>query len=195
MISSKRARDAFDVSQESVAFREQFTEDPFSQSCLLAVRLIEAGVRFVTLSLGGWDTHQDNFSKLRENLLPKLDAGLSSLFAGLQAKGLLESTTVMATGEFGRTPRINDRSAEGGRDHYPRCMFMIMGGGVVRGGQVIGASDATGAGPAQEAIHPEDVAASFYQALGIDPHQEYQTPTGRPVMLVRDGKVIPDLFV
>lgn len=194
MISSKRARDAFDVSQESAAFREQFSEDPFSQSCLLAVRLIEAGVRFVTLSLGGWDTHQDNFSKLQETLLPKLDAGLASLFAGLQAKGLLQSTTVMATGEFGRTPKINDRSAEGGRDHYPRCMFMLMGGGAVRGGQVIGASDATGAGPAHEAIHPEDVAASFYQALGIDPHQEYQTPTGRPVMLVRDGKIIPALL-
>ena len=92
----------------------------------------------VSVQLGGWDTHTDNWSKLKNNNLPKLDAGLSGLLVGLEQRGLLESTAVFVTGEFGRTPKINTRSAEGGRDHYPRCMFMLMAGGAVRGGQVIG---------------------------------------------------------
>lgn len=195
MITSKRTRDAFDVSQEPESYLSQFAEDPFSQSCLLATRLIEAGVRFVTVNLSGWDTHADNFIRLKENLLPRLDAGLSGLFWGLAAKGLLESTTVFVTGEFGRTPKINDRTPDGGRDHYPRCMFMLMGGGNIRGGQVLGASDEHGAAPLHEGFKPEDVAATFYQALGISPTLEYQTPTGRPVMLVREGRVLGDLLL
>jgi uncharacterized protein (DUF1501 family) len=194
MIKSPRAREAFDISREEAAFAKQFDADQFSQSCLLAVRLIEAGVRFVSLSLGGWDTHTDNFSKLSTKLLPQLDAGLSSLYNGLAQRGLLESTSVMATGEFGRTPKINDRSAEGGRDHYPRCMFMLMAGGGMRGGQVIGESDETASGPLHEAITPDDAAASFYHSLGIDPSREYHTETGRPITLVRDGRVIKQLF-
>lgn len=194
MITSQRAREAFDISREDPKFAEQFDSDPFSQSCLLAIRLVEAGVRFVSLSLGGWDTHTDNFTKLSTNLLPKLDAGLSSLLVGLEQRGLLDSTSVMVTGEFGRTPKINSRSAEGGRDHYPRCMFMLMAGGGMRGGQVIGESDATGSGPRREAIKPDDVAASFYHSLGIDPTKEYHTETGRPITLVRDGTVINELF-
>jgi uncharacterized protein (DUF1501 family) len=101
---------------------------------------------------------------------------------------------VFVTGEFGRTPKINSRSAEGGRDHYPRCMFMLMAGGGVRGGQVIGESDETASAPKNEAITPDDVAASFYHALGIDHTQEYQTNTGRPITIVRDGHVIQKLF-
>jgi hypothetical protein len=193
MITSKRTRDAFDISQESDAFRAMFTEDPFSQSCLLAVRLIESGVRFVTLTLPGWDTHQENFVKLKEELLPKLDAGVAGLFAGLSAKGLLDSTAVMVTGEFGRTPKINNRSPGGGRDHYPRCMCMLLGGGPIRGGQVFGASDATAAAPAAEGIAPEDVAATFYHSLGIDHQKEFQSSTGRPLMIVREGKVLSEL--
>ena len=141
IITSRKARDAFDVSRETPSFAKPFGEDPFGMSCLLATRLIESGVRFVTISLGGWDTHQNNFTSLRDRLLPKLDVGLAALLCGLSEKGLLKSTAVMVTGEFGRTPKINSRSAEGGRDHYPRCMFMLMAGGSVRGGQVIGASD------------------------------------------------------
>lgn len=194
LITSPRAREAFDISREPASFAAQFGEDSFGQSCLLALRLVESGVRFVTVQLGGWDTHQDNFTRLKTNLLPKLDAGLSGLFRGLEQRGLLASTAVLATGEFGRTPKINSRSAEGGRDHYPRCMFMLMAGGNVRGGQVIGASDATASGPANEAIRPDDVAASFYHNLGIDPQLEFQTETGRPITLVRDGKVLSDLF-
>ena len=148
----------------------------------------------MNVQLGGWDTHQDNFTKLKENNLPKLDAGLSGLLNGLEQRGLLERTAVFVTGEFGRTPKINQRSAEGGRDHYPRCMFMLMAGGAVRGGQVIGESDDTAAGPRHEAITPDDVAASFYHNLGIDPALEYDSSTGRPITLVRNGTIIEKLF-
>lgn len=194
MITSEKARQAFDISQESPSFAAPFGDDSFGQSCLLATRLVESGVRFVTVQLGGWDTHKDNFSKLSENLLPTLDTGLSALLIGLEQRGLLDSTAVLVTGEFGRTPKINSRTAEGGRDHYPRCMFMLMAGGAVRGGQVIGQSDATASGPLHDGISPDDVAASFYANLGIDHSIEYDSDTGRPITLVRDGEVIDQLF-
>jgi len=194
IITSKRARQAFDVSKESPKFAEPFGTEGFGQSCLLATRLVESGVRFCSISLGGWDTHQDNFTKLKTKLLPTLDTGLAALLNGLHEKGLLESTAVFVTGEFGRTPKINTRSAEGGRDHYPRCMFMLMAGGGVKGGQVIGQSDEKATQPANEGYSPDDVAASFYHALGIDSTKEYHTNTGRPIMIVRDGKVIQKLF-
>lgn len=194
IITSKRARDAFDVSKESPKFAEPFGAEAFGQSCLLATRLVESGVRFISVSLGGWDTHQDNFTKLKTKLLPTLDTGLAALLNGLAEKGLLETTAVMVTGEFGRTPKINTRSAEGGRDHYPRCMFMLMAGGGVRGGQVVGESDDKATGPAHEGISPNDVAASLYHNLGIDHTKEYHTNTGRPIMIVRDGKVVEKLF-
>ncbi|MDA9777382.1 DUF1501 domain-containing protein [Rubripirellula sp.] len=194
MITSSRARQAFDIGQEPESFARQFGEESFGQSCLLALRLVESGVRLVSVQLGGWDTHQDNFSKLKNNNLPKLDAGLSGLLSGLEQRGLLETTAVFVTGEFGRTPKINQRSAEGGRDHYPRCMFMLMAGGGIRGGQVIGESDDTASGPRHDAITPDDVAASFYHNLGIDPATEFNSNTGRPITLVRDGKVITQLF-
>ena len=194
MITSSAARDAFDVSRESTSVSKRFGETPFGQSCLLALRLIESGVGFVNVELGGWDTHTDNFTKLKTKQLPTLDAGLSALLVGLAERGLLERTAVMVTGEFGRTPKINTRSAEGGRDHYPRCMFMLMAGGKVRGGQVIGESDESGSGPKHEAITPDDVAASFYRNLGLDPTMEFDTNTGRPITLVRDGREIDALF-
>ena len=170
-----------------------FGEDDFSQSCLLATRLVESGVKFITVSLGGWDTHSDNFNKLQNGLLPKLDAGLAGLFNGLAAKGLLDSTTVFVSGEFGRTPKINARTADGGRDHYPRCMFMLMGGGPIKGGQVVGESDEKAAGPKNEGINPEDAAATFYRTLGIDHRKEYDTSIGRPISIVRDGNVLSEL--
>lgn len=194
MITSKRARDAFDVGKESPKFAEPFGSDAFGQSCLLATRLVESGVRFITLSLGGWDTHQDNFTKLKGKNLPTLDTGLAALLNGLEQKGLLDSTAIFMTGEFGRTPKINSRSAEGGRDHYPRCMFMVMAGGGVRGGQVIGESDDKASMPKNDGYSPSDVAASFYHCLGIDHTKEYHSNTGRPIMIVRDGKVIRPLF-
>jgi len=194
MIRSPRTRQAFDIGKEDPSFAQQFGEDAFGQSCLLALRLVESGVRFATVQLGGWDTHVDNFTRLKDNQLPKLDAGLSGLLAGLEQRGLLESTAVLVTGEFGRTPKINERSAEGGRDHYPRCMFMLMAGGGVRGGQVIGESDQKAAAPKHDGFSPDDVAATFYHNLGIDPALEYESSTGRPITLVRDGRVIQELF-
>ena len=191
MMRSTKAREAFDLTKESAGITGMFDDQPFSQSCLLATRLVESGVKFVTLNLGGWDTHQDNWNRLKDRNLPALDAGLSGLYRALEGKGLLESTSVFVTGEFGRTPKINQRV---GRDHYPRAMFCLMAGGGMQGGQVIGASDAKGEGPKDRAISPDDVAASFMHSLGIDPTKEYHTPTGRPVMIVRDGTVIPELF-
>ena len=191
MMRSTKAREAFDLTKESAGITGMFDDQPFSQSCLLATCLVESGVNFVTLNLGGWDTHQDNWSRLKDRNLPALDAGLSGLYRALEEKGLLGSTSVFVTGEFGRTPKINQRV---GRDHYPRAMFCLMAGGGMQGGQVIGASDAKGEGPKDRAISPDDVAASFMHSLGIDPTKEYHTPTGRPVMIVRDGTVIPELF-
>jgi uncharacterized protein (DUF1501 family) len=190
IITSREARQAFDVSREDPAFAAPFGATDFGQSCLLAARLVEAGVRFVTVQLGGWDTHSENFPKLKDKLLPALDEGLAALLVGLEQKGLLASTAVLATGEFGRTPKINQRA---GRDHYPRAMCMLLAGGGIRGGQVVGASDEKGAGPQGDAIKPDDVAATLYRCLGIDHRREYHTATGRPVMIVRDGEPIRQL--
>lgn len=194
MITSPRARSAFDIAQEPASFSSQFGDGAFGASCLLATRLIESGIRFVSLSTGGWDTHQNNFEKLQTSLLPGLDAGLSGLFNGLAQKGLLDSTVVLVTGEFGRTPKLNSRSTPGGRDHYPRCMFMLLAGGGVKNGQVLGQSDDKATLPVGKGFSPDDVAASYYHALGIDHAKEYHTSTGRPIMIVRDGQVIRELF-
>jgi hypothetical protein len=192
IITSKRAREAFDVSRESPKFVEPYGKTPFGMSCLLATRLIAAGVRFVTISYGGWDTHFDNWNILQKKLLPPLDEGLSALVNGLQSKGLLDSTAILMTGEFGRTPKINPQ--RNGRDHYPRAMTMVMAGGGIRGGQVLGATDDKGSEPTHDAHSPDDVAATFYTALGINPTKEYHTNTGRPVMIVREGTPIDKLI-
>ena len=192
IIMSPRAREAFNTALESPAFAAPFGDSEFGQSCLLATRLVESGVPFVTIQFGGWDTHQDNWTKLEEKQLPPLDTGLAALFAGLEQKGLLDTTTVLVTGEFGRTPKINTERV--GRDHYARAMFMLMAGGGVKGGRVLGGTDAKGEGPDGVGRSPDDVAASFYHTLGIDPKKEYLTGTGRPVMIVRDGTVISELF-
>ncbi len=191
MITSPKSREAFDVSKESPNFQKLFGETPFDQSCLLASRLIEAGTRFVTIELGGWDTHTDNWNQLKKKS-PPLDSGLSGLLLGLQLKGLLETTTVFVTGEFGRTPKIN--TTRNGRDHYPRCMFMLMAGGGVKNGQAIGKSNADATLPDSKGFSPDDVAASLFHTLGINHQKEYHTDTGRPIMIVRDGHVIPELF-
>lgn len=192
MITSAKSREAFDISRESKEFTEPFGKSGLGASCLLALRLVEAGVRFTTITNGGWDTHRENWDALSTRLLPPLDESLAALFAGLETRGLLDSTIVYVTGEFGRTPKIN--TERNGRDHYPRNMFMLMAGGGVKGGQVLGESDEKGTMPKNDGFSPDDVAASFYHALGINHEQEYHTSTGRPVMIVRDGSVIPALF-
>jgi hypothetical protein len=136
----------------------------------------------------GWDTHQFNFRDLKNTLLPTWDAGLAALLEDLHRRGLLESTVVWCTGEFGRTPKINNTNA--GRDHWPRAMSMLFAGGGIRGGQIIGKTDRTASEPVEAPWQPEDAAASFYRALGIDHLKEYRTPDGRPVYLVREGKPI-----
>jgi hypothetical protein len=192
IISSPRSRGAFDISKESPEIVKLFDATPTAQSCLLATRLVESGVRFVSVSLGGWDTHQQNFPRLKTALLPRLDAAVSGLFNALYEKGLLETTAVVVTGEFGRTPRINPNA---GRDHYPRAMFVVMGGGGMKGGQVIGASDDKAMGPASgDGITPDNIAASFYHALGIDCTKEYRTQSGRPIAIARYGTPIKELF-
>jgi hypothetical protein len=191
MMRSEKSREAFDLRKEPESITRLFGNDQFSQSCLLATRLVQSGVRFVTVTLGGWDTHQNNWTQLKDKLCPQLDTALSGLFLALAAKGLLDSTSVFVTGEFGRTPKINQR---GGRDHYPRAMFCLLAGGGIKGGQVVGESDAKGEAPKDKPITPDDVAATFYHTLGIDHTKEYRTPSGRPVMIVRHGKVLGDLI-
>ena len=156
IISSPRSRNAFDVSKEKKEITELFNASPFAQSCLLASRLVESGVRFVTVSSGGWDTHDNGFERLKTRLLPDLDSALSGLFLALEMKGLLKSTAVFVTGEFGRTPKINPRA---GRDHHPRAMFALMAGGGIKGGQVIGAqrqTRPTGDPASGDGITPDD---------------------------------------
>ncbi len=191
IIGSSRTRTAFDVHQEPGRVRDHYGRNAFGQSCLLARRLIEAGVRFVTVQFPrSWDTHERNFERLKGRHLPWLDVGLSALLGDLQQRGMLGSTVLFVTGEFGRTPRVNDKA---GRDHWPHAFSMLFAGGPVKAGQVVGRSDASGARVADRPVTPEDAAATFYHLLGIDPRKEYQTPSGRPVALVRDGKVVAEL--
>lgn len=192
MILSARSRDAFDTSRESPSLAKQFGADTLSQSLLLAARLVEHGVRFVTVTHSGWDTHLDNIPSLKSKLLPPLDAALPALVSALKEKGLLSRTLVMAGGEFGRTPTVNKN---GGRDHWPRAGWMLMAGGGVASGKLVGGTDRKGHGPDDSThITPDDLCATLYHLLGLDPHKEYHTSTGRPVVLVPEGRVIQDVL-
>lgn len=194
IISSPQARAAFDLSREKPVESDRFGKHEFGQSLLLAARLIEAGVHFVTVRLRpaefDFDTHEDNFSRLR-TLLPPFDRAFAALLDRLEERGLLSSTAIMAAGEFGRTPKINK---SGGRDHWARAMCAVMAGGDVTGGQVIGETDATAAEPASVGYTPDDLAASFFANIGIPPSAEFQTDVGRPITLVRDGSPISKLL-
>ena len=194
IISSPTTRKAFNLTLEKTANADRFGKHEFGQSLLLAARLIEAGVHFVTVRLRpaefDFDTHTDNFSRLR-SLLPPFDQGLAALFDRLKERGRFRETALMVAGEFGRTPKIN---AQGGRDHWARAMFALMAGGEVQGGQVIGATDYRASEPVGKSYSPEDLAASFFKNIGIDPQHEFQTNVGRPIHLVRDGKPIDTLF-
>lgn len=191
MITSKRARAAFDVEQESPNVRDMFGPDEFSQSVLLGCRLIEFGVPFVTATYQGWDTHTENFTGHRR-LLPALDGGITAGLEMLKQKGLLDRTLVVIMGEFGRTPKIN---VNAGRDHYPRVNWCLMAGGGIKPGQFIGGTNKAGDAPDDKTnIKPDDIAATIYDALGIDPLMEYYTNTGRPTMLVPHGRIMSELF-
>jgi Protein of unknown function (DUF1501) len=191
LVTSPRAKRAFDLGLEPARVREVYGMTPFGQSCLLARRLIEAGVRFVTINSGGWDTHQDNFNSLRGSRLPELDLGYSALLGDLESRGLLEDTLVVWMGEFGRTPKVNPSA---GRDHWAQAMAVAMGGGGVKRGLVIGETNARGEEPKSRPIRVEDIAATIYHALGIDAAKEYLTPESRPVRINYDGEPVAELF-
>ena len=191
LMTSPAARRAFDIQTEPGRLRDEYGRTSLGQSCLMARRLVEAGVRCVTIDHSNWDTHDNNFATLRRDLLPALDAALSTLFRDLSERGLLGRTLVVVTGEFGRSPRIN-RNA--GRDHWGPVFTVALGGGGVRGGRVIGRSDARAERPAGDPHGPEDLAATMYHLLGIDPNEEFYTPEGRPVKIVNNGRVIHGLL-
>jgi Protein of unknown function (DUF1501) len=198
ILASGRIARAFAMDQEPAAMRDRYGRNAFGQSLLLARRLVQAGVPVVQANMGivqNWDTHGDNFGKLRNVLLPPLDQGVSALLDDLHASGLLDETLVLMMGEFGRTPRISmdPGSRSAGRDHWAPCFFGVFAGAGVRGGQVIGRSDAIGAYPATPPYSPDDVGATVYHVLGVDPAIDVRDRQGRPVHLNR-GEVMQALF-
>jgi hypothetical protein len=194
LVTSDEFRRAFDLRQEPDSVRDRYGRNSWGQSHLLARRLIEAGVKFVTTVNGPsivWDTHEDNFNRLRNNLAPRMECAYSALLEDLHDRGLLHSTLVVWLGDFGRTPIIN-RNA--GRDHWPQCYTAVLAGGGVRGGQTIGESDRQGAVPMTLPLTPADLHASVFTALGYDPHGiTYLNAEGRPFPL-SEGQVIPGLL-
>jgi hypothetical protein len=184
LVSSAQAAQAFDLSKEPDVVREKYGRHSWGQSHLLARRLVEAGVPFVTTVNGPsitWDTHKDNFGRLKNQLVPPMERAFAALLDDLQERGLLDTTLVVWMGDFGRTPIINKDS---GRDHWPQCYTMILAGGGIRGGQYVGESDKTGAYPWARPLVPADVHATIFTALGYDPHGIiYHQTDGRPVPL------------
>ncbi|MFN4260066.1 MAG: DUF1501 domain-containing protein [Gemmataceae bacterium] len=191
ILRSDKTQKAFDLNQESASLRSRYGNYTFGQGVLAARRLVEAGVRFVSISTGGWDTHQGNFQRLKTNLLPPVDQTLSALIEDLDSRGMLDDTIVMCAGEFNRTPKINGRA---GRDHWARSMSVVLAGGGFRRGYAHGTTDANGMAPDLEPCTPDDVSATIFNLLGIDPHMELMTPSGRPIALFREGKVVDKLL-
>jgi hypothetical protein len=204
ILTSPAARDAFDLDREPAPLRERYgflpPFDPkasnrcgapaWSQRILLARRLVEAGVRLVTVDLRWWDTHVKGFESLRLGFLPRFDRAYSALIEDLDQRGLLDSTLVVAWGEFGRTPKVNN---DAGRDHYPGVFSAALAGGPVKGGRVLGESDARGAFPKTNPKTPQDVLATIYAHLGVDPTQQYLNNTGRPIPVLPSGRPIEEL--
>jgi hypothetical protein len=191
LMTSPAAKKAFDLGAEPEKLRDAYGRTTLGQSCLLARRLVEAGVRCVTIDHSNWDTHDSNFATLKRDLLPALDAAVPTLFADLAERGTLASTLVVITGEFGRTPRINKNA---GRDHWGPAFTVALGGGGIQGGRVVGRTDARAERSAADPHGPEDLAVTMYRLLGIDPNDEFYTPEGRPVKIANNGKVIAELL-
>jgi hypothetical protein len=193
LMQSREAR-AFDLSLEPAATRAAYGSSKFGEGCLLARRLVETGVSFVEVNLGGWDTHQNNFARVRQ-LSAQVDPAMSQLILDLRDRGLLDSTLVTWMGEFGRTPRINQRGAQPGRDHYPRAWSTVMVGAGIRGGQVVGQTDAEGATVTDRPVSAIDFMATVCRVLGIDYTKMNQTAIGRPVRIADRGATpIQQLF-
>lgn len=187
ILRSDRTKKAFEVNEESEKLRERYGYTSFGQGMLAARRLVESGARFVTITAGGWDTHNQNFDRLSKRNLPPLDQSLSALIQDLSDRGMLERTTVICMGEFGRTPKVNKKT---GRDHWARSMAAVIAGGGFKGGYAHGTTDANGMAPANDPCTPDDLGATLFHTLGIDPLTELMTPTKRPIQLFREGRVI-----
>jgi hypothetical protein len=190
MISSPAARDAFDIEKEDAKLRDAYGRNTAGQRLLMARRLVEAGVRMVTLTYGGWDMHTGITAGMR-NQMPALDQGLAALIKDLDERGLLASTMIMVSSEFGRTPKIN---ATAGRDHWPKVFSVLLAGGGIEGGTIYGSSNATASEPEDNPVGPEDLAATMYYQMGIISDKEIMAPGDRPIEIVDGGKVIKPLI-
>jgi Protein of unknown function (DUF1501) len=185
LVSSNKARAAFDIKAEPDKLRDEYGRNAAGQRMLLARRLVEAGVRFVSLTYGSWD-HHDNIQKGNSNQMPNFDQAFAALIRDLDQRGMLDSTLVMVTTEFGRTPKIN---ATAGRDHWPKVFSIALAGGGIRRGYVHGSSDATGSEPDSDPLSVENFAATMFNQLGIDAAKTLLAPGNRPVKIVKDGEV------
>lgn len=195
MITSRKAKDAFDLSREPDALRTTYGRNRVGQGLLLARRLVEAGVRFVTIKgyvRYGWDHHPEVFPRLRTEV-PVYEQGYAALLNDLDDRGLLDNTLVITAGEFGRTPRLNDDARGPGRDHWNRCFSLTLGGGGVKTGVVLGASDGHGADVKDRPVSVPDFAATVYHALGMDRNAELKTLDDRPILALPQGKLIQEL--
>jgi len=190
MISSKEAREAFDLTKETEETKAAYGKNAAGMRMLLARRLVDSGVRFVSMTYGGWD-HHDNIKTNIENQLPPFDQAFAALINDLESRGLLASTLVMVSSEFGRTPKIN---ATNGRDHWPKVFSVVLAGGGIKRGLIYGASDATGAEPERDAVSIQDLASTVYDRLGINSDKKLMAPGNRPIDIVNGGKVIKELL-
>jgi Protein of unknown function (DUF1501) len=190
LISSQKAREAFDINQEDAATRDLYGRNTAGARMLLARRLVEAGTRFVTLTYGGWDMHDNIDGSIRAQV-PAFDQGFAALIRDLDSRGLLDSTMVCIASEFGRTPKIN---ATAGRDHWPKVFSVVMAGGGIKRGSVYGASDATASEPEKDALTVEDWATTIYDCMGIVADKELMAPGDRPIEIVNDGQVRKELL-
>lgn len=192
ILRSNKTRVALDISKEDEKVREAYGFRGLGSRLLAARRLVEAGVQFVTIGMGGWDTHGNNFSALRTQLLPELDSALAALIADLAKRNLLDSTLVYCTGEFGRTPSIN---GGGGRDHWARAMSCLLAGGPVKRGFAYGSTGPQGFEPEEQPCSPMDISATVLEAIGISSQTMLTTRSGRPLAAISDGKSIRDILV
>ncbi|MFN0199230.1 MAG: DUF1501 domain-containing protein [Planctomycetaceae bacterium] len=192
LMTSPETREAFSIDKEPRELRDAYGRNSLGQGCLMARRLIESGVRCVYVDHANWDTHNNNFHILKNDLLPQLDPAMTMLLKDLAERDILKTTLVILMGEFGRTPRVNGNA---GRDHWGPSNCLLLAGGGIKGGCVIGATNSRGEKPDADPVGPEDLSATIYRLLGIDPDVEFRTPEGRPVKIVNNGRVITDLLV
>ena len=190
LVSSQAAREAFNLGAEPEAIRAEYGQHTAGQRMLMARRLVESGVRFVSLTYGAWDMHSGIGKGIEKNL-PDFDQAYAALITDLDRRGMLERTVVMVTSEFGRTPKINK---DAGRDHWPRVFSVAFAGGGFKRGLIYGSSDATGAEPDQDPLTVENMAATVFHQLGIQPDKKLMAPGNRPVDIVRSGQVVSDLL-